>query len=155
MASHNIKVNLASIAKLLNGQLRGDDIEITGLCTPEEQVSGCMCIIAQKKLTELTKNGSAAAYIVAEGLVLETDKPQIIIKDVKDALVKILNFIYPSEEIKHHISNHAAVGENVNISNPCYIDNFVSISSNSSIGKNTKIYPLVVIGENVLLLVIM
>ncbi len=149
MASHSIKVNTASIAKLLNGQLNGDDIEITGLCTPKEQESGCICIIAQKKLAELAKNGSASAYIVAEGLTLETDKPQVIIKDVKDALVKILNFIYPSEEIKHYISNHAAVGENVNISNPCYIDNFVSISSNSSIGKNTKIYPSVVIGENV------
>lgn len=149
MALHDIKVNLSSIATLLGGELKGQDIEITGLCTPEDQYNGCVCIIAQKNLVSYANEGAASAFIVSEGLQLDTDKPQIVIKDARDALVKILNFIYPASEIKHYISNNSAIGDNVVISEPCHIDNFVSIGSKSSIGKNTKIYPSVVIGENV------
>lgn len=149
MALHDIKVNLSSIATLLGGELNGQDIEITGLCTPEDQYAGCICIIAQKNLVPYANEGAAAAFIVSEGLQLNTDKPKVIIKDARDALVRILNFIYPAPEIKHYISNHSAISDNVIISEPCHIDNFVSVGKNSSIGKNTKIYPSVVIGENV------
>lgn len=149
MALHDIKVNLSNIAALLDGTLKGQDIEITGLCTPEDQYEGCICIIAQRNLIKLAHDGLASAFIVSEGLELDTDKPQVIIKDARSALVKILNFIYPAQEIKHYISKNSAIDESVVLSEPCCIDNFVSIGAKSSVGKNTKIYPSVVIGENV------
>lgn len=149
MAQHNIKVNLSNIAALLNGSLKGQDIEITGLCTPEDQKEGCICIIAQKKLVSYTENSAAAAFIVTEGLEVNTDKPLVIIKDARDALVKILNYIYPAQEVIHNISKNTSICDDVNIAKPCNIGSFVSIGSGSSVGKNTKIYPSVVIGENV------
>ena len=49
MAHHNIKVKLSNIATLLGGSLQGEDIEITGFCTPENQESGSICIIYSKQ----------------------------------------------------------------------------------------------------------
>ncbi len=149
MALHNIKISLSEIANLLHGSLQGDNIEITGLSTPEDQQEGSICIIAVKKNVEYAKNGSAAAYIVTEGLSVETNKPIIYVKDARPALVQILNYIYPYEEVSPFISKFAAVDESAVIADPVHIDNFVSISKNVKIGKNTKIYPNVVIGENV------
>ncbi len=149
MALHKINVSLSNIASLLKGQLQGADINITGLCTPEDQTEGSICIISAKQNTIYAKEGKAAAYIVTEGLTLETDKPLIIVKDARPALVTILNYIYPVEKIEQYISKFVAIDESVKLAEPIYIDNFVSISKNVTIGKNTKIYPNVVIGENV------
>lgn len=149
MAHHNIKVKLSNIATLLGGSLQGEDIEITGFCTPENQESGSICIISSKQYLKYAKEGAASAYIVTEGLNIETDKPLIIVKDARPALVKILSYIYPAEQVKQYISKFAALDESAVIAEPCHIDNFVSIGKNVRIGKNTKIYPNVVIGDDV------
>ncbi len=149
MAHHNIKVKLSNIAALLGGFLQGDDIEIIGFCTPENQENGSICIISAKQYIQYTKEGQAAAYIVTEGLNVETDKPLVIVKDARPALVKILSYIYPAEPVKEYVSKFAAVDESAVIEHPCHIDNFVSVGKNVRIGKNTKIYPNVVIGDNV------
>lgn len=151
MAAHNIKVKLSNIAALLSGSLQGEDIEITGFCTPENQVEGAICIISTKQFLQYAKEGSAAAYIVTEGLNIETDKPLVIVKDARPALVKILSYIYPAEPVTQYISKFAAIDESSSIAEPCYIDNFVSIGKNVTIGKNTKIYANVVIGDNVVI----
>ncbi len=149
MANHNIKVKLSNIATLLGGVLDGDDIEITGFCTPENQESGSICIISAKQYIKYAKDGVASAYIITDGLNIETDKPLVIVKDARPALVKILSYIYPAETINQYISKYAAIDESAVIVEPCHIDNFVSIGKNVTIGKNTKIYPNVIIGDNV------
>ncbi len=149
MALHNIKISLSEIANLLHGSLQGADIEVNGLCTPDDQVEGSICIIADKKNAEYVKHGAATAYIVAEGLSIDTTKPLVIINDARPALVQILNYIYPYEEVVAFTSKYAAIDESAVIAEQVHIDNFVSISNNVKIGKNTKIYPSVVIGENV------
>ena len=90
MAHHNIKVKLSNIATLLGGSLQGEDIEITGFCTPENQESDSICIIYSKQYLKYAKEGAASAYIITEGLNIETDKPLIIVKDARPTLVKIL-----------------------------------------------------------------
>lgn len=149
MAHHHIKVKLSNIAALLGGSLQGEDIEITGFCTPENQENGSICIISAKQYIKYVKDGYASAYIVTEGLNIETDKPLVIVKDARPALVKILSYIYPAEPVKEYVSKFVAVDESAVIEHPCYIDNFVSVGKNVRIGKNTKIYPNVVIGDNV------
>ena len=149
MAHHHIKVKLSNIAALLGGSLQGNDIEITGFCTPENQENDSICIISAKQYIKYVKDGYASAYIVTEGLNIETDKPLVIVKDARPALVKILSYIYPAEPVKEYVSKFAAVDESAVIEHPCYIDNFVSVGKNVRIGKNTKIYPNVVIGDNV------
>ena len=49
MAHHNIRVKLSNIAALLGGSLQGEDIEITGFCTPENQENGSIWIISAKQ----------------------------------------------------------------------------------------------------------
>ncbi|MDE7314229.1 MAG: UDP-3-O-(3-hydroxymyristoyl)glucosamine N-acyltransferase [Mucispirillum sp.] len=149
MAHHNIKVKLSNIAALLDGFLQGEDIEITGFSTPENQENGSICIISSKQYIQYIKDGKSSAYIVAEGLNIETDKPLVIVQDTRYALVKILSYIYPAEQVKEYVSKFAAIDESAVIENPCHIDNFVSVGKNVHIGKNTKIYPNVVIGDNV------
>lgn len=149
MAHHNIKVRLSDIATILGGSLKGEDIEITGFSTPENQEAGSICIISVKQNIQYTKDGIASAYIVTEGLNIETDKPLIIVQDARPALVKILSYIYPVEQVSQYISKFAVVDESAVIAEPCHIDNFVSVGKNVHIGKNTKIYPNVVIGDNV------
>ena len=105
----------------------------------------------RKQFLQYAKEGSAAAYIVTEGLNIETDKPLVIVKDARPALVKILSYIYPAEPVTQYISKFAAIDESSSIAEPCYIDNFVSIGKNVTIGKNTKIHANVVIGDNVVI----
>ena len=80
----------------------------------------------------------ASAYIVTEGLNVETDKPLVIVKDARPALVKILSYIYPAEPVKEYLSKFAAIDESAVIEQPCHIDNFVSVGKNVCIGKKYK-----------------
>ncbi len=149
MANHNFKIKLSEIAYLLDGSLIGNDADITSFCMPENQESGSICIISDKQNIKYIKDSLATAYIIPENLKVECDKPVIIVKDSRQALVKILSYIYPSESITHHISKFAIIDDSTTVESPCYIDNFVTIGKNCHIGKNTKIYPSVVIGDNV------
>ena len=139
MAHHNIKVKLSNIAALLGGSLQGNDIEITGFCTPENQEKGSICIISAKQYIQYTKDGEASAYIVTEGLNVETDKPLVIVKDARPALVKILSYIYPAEPVKEYLSKFAAIDESAVIEQPCHIDNFVSPKKNGYFAFTSRI----------------
>lgn len=148
-ARREIKVNLSKVASLLDGTLHGADAEVSDICVPENQKEDALCIISVKGYASYAKDGVAAAYIVSEGIELDTDKPYIIVQDARPALVKILNALYPPKDVKHSISKFAAISKKAEICKPVHIGNFVSVGDNTVIGKNTFIGAGTVIGDNV------
>lgn len=146
---HDIQVHLSKVAEILEGHLSGEDILVNDLCIPEDQKEGAICIIATKKNLEYAKEGKASAYIVTEGLKVETDKPIIYVKDARPTIVKLLNAIYPPKPVKHKKGKYVVIGKKTQVNKPCDIGNMVSIGSYSSIGKNTVINSNVTIGNNV------
>ena len=148
MEKQKIELSLSHIAARTGGTLIGEDVSVFGLSVPEDQKSGTICMInTQSNADKLS--GDASAYMVAEKVTVETDKPVIRVKDTRAALVKMMVAFYPAEPVHHHISRLAAVPDSVKYAEPINIGNFVSVGENTEIGENTRIFPGCVIGDNV------
>lgn len=143
-----VSLKLSALAALTGGELHGGDLEIKGLSVPEFQKEGTLCFISSKNnLSYMT--GEASAYIMPKGLMGETAKPVIYVKDTRPALVMVLNAMFPPKPVIHYISERAVVAKTTQVSEPVEIGHFVTIDSYSSIGSGTRIGNNVVIGENV------
>lgn len=148
MEKEKVSFKLSQISSVVGGSLIGDDISICGISTPESQKSNTICMINTQSKAD-SVNGEASAYIICDGVEVNTVKPVIKVKDARVTLVKLMIAFYPPEPVNHNISKLAAIDESVTFAEPVNIGNFVSIGKNVTIGKNTKIYSGCVIEDNV------
>ncbi len=148
MEKQKIEFMLSQVAAFTGGVLEGGDISVRGVSVPEDQKEGTLCMINVQANADMT-NGAASAYVVAEKVLVETDKPVVRVKDPRAALVKLMLAFHPAEPVRHHISPLASVPAGVKYTEPVNIGNFVSIGENVEIGENTRIFPGCVIGDGV------
>ncbi len=147
-----------------NGQL-----QVTTVAALEDAGPDDLIFIDHKKYLNLVKTCGARCALLADGIETDDFEAVIIAQDVKDALISILEVLYPEEKMDAEISSSASVqegasiGKNVHIGAHAFIDASAAIDDDSvihanavvgpncSIGKKCVIHPGVVLRRNVTL----
>ncbi len=141
-------INLKELADRLTGTLQGNDAVVYDICTPENQKEGAVCILSDQK-KEHFMTGSASAYVVPESFEAKTAKPLIRIKNIREALVAMLDIFRPEKPVAYSISPKASIAKDAVIAADVYIGDFAVIGNNVSVGAQTIIHPNVTIGDRV------
>ncbi|MFA5353622.1 MAG: UDP-3-O-(3-hydroxymyristoyl)glucosamine N-acyltransferase [Thermodesulfovibrionales bacterium] len=140
-------MRLQEIADLIGGEVIGDAlVEIQGVSGISDALSGDITYLEGPKLIKALQASSASAVIVSEPL--ETDKPQVKVKNPKLAFAQLLSRFYPRPCLPEGISEKAWVSDKARIGEGVSIAPFAYISEGVTIGKGAVIYPGVFIGEN-------
>lgn len=143
-------LKLSEIAKIFNGELIGDDIEIENAMGLEDAQSNSITFIGSQKAVKKFTDSKAGAVIIGDDLEAEICIPVIKAKNPAVAFALTSQRLaptvpHPANEIhpSASIADDATIGNNVTIAANTVID------SAAKIGDNTIIYPGVYIGKNV------
>jgi UDP-3-O-[3-hydroxymyristoyl] glucosamine N-acyltransferase len=138
-------MKLSIIANYLNGELIGEDIEVSSIKSLETATSSDLTILLDKKYLRLAKTTKASA-IISDSIDLTC--PSIIkVANPRSILSKAISlFSYPDTRVGisklADIANCAIIGKGV------YIDSFVKIDEGSVISDGVRIYSGTHIGKN-------
>ncbi|MCU0651608.1 MAG: UDP-3-O-(3-hydroxymyristoyl)glucosamine N-acyltransferase [Candidatus Omnitrophica bacterium] len=142
---------LKEIAKFIGGEIVGDaDIVITGICGIKEAQKGDITFLANPKyLPFIDKTGASA--IITSRQIERASKPIIRTEDPSLAFAKIVSFIAPEAEAKHHTGIHptAILGKNVSLGKDVAIGPYAVVGDYAIIGDNSIIYSGCFIGHHV------
>lgn len=139
-------MKLAEIAKILGGELIGDDIEIKGVGSIDDAKEGDITFSLNGKGIKTTK----ASAIILKEINKEIDIPIILLDNPKLGFCKLLS-IFKEERHPNTISKNASISENAKIGNNVAISDFAVISDGAKIDDETIIYPNVYIGRDVII----
>lgn len=141
-------IKLSDIASILDGNLIGNDVFISGVASIERAKEGEITFLFQKKyLAELEKS-KASAFVVTEGTDL-VGKNVVVVKNPSLAQAKLLSLFFPERNYKHGVSEKATVLPSVVLKENVTIMDFAFIDENTTIDEGSVIYPFVYIGKNV------
>jgi UDP-3-O-[3-hydroxymyristoyl] glucosamine N-acyltransferase len=140
-------VRLSKIASLLEGTLHGDDIDVSGISIAESQQEGTISILGSPKFHKLA-DGAASAYVVSMEGVDTKGKPYIMVKNHRLAIVTLLNLFMPEKLPMPTISPKSSISDKAVVEVGVSIGDFAVIGE-ARIGEGTRIYPGVVVGDNV------
>lgn len=143
-------MRLSEIAKLVNGELYNlkEDIDITGVCSLEKGREKHITFVSKEKFIPLAKKSKASAFLTLKPI--DTDKPQIILKEPDVAFYKLIDIFYPDEKREESfISDLTSIHKTVKLGKNILIKDYVVIDENVELGDNVEIYPFVYIGKNV------
>lgn len=145
-------MKLSEIAKLLEGQLVGEDLEISSLSTLELGQKNQLGYVADNKFLTLLENSSIAAVIVNQKLE-NSAKSQIIVSNVKRAWRIIAeNYqktIRPPRKAEIHKS--AVIAETAQLGEGVFVGANAVIEENAVIGTGAVIEPLAFVGRGVII----
>lgn len=142
-------MRLLKIAEIFNGKLYNfkEDKEITGVSSILSAKEGDISFISEPKLKALAKKTKASAIFVKEPIE-DTDIVQIVVENPQVAFYKLIDILYPEEEIKPRKAKTAKISKKANLGENIYIGDYVVIEDNVEIGNNTIIHPFTYIGKN-------
>jgi len=141
---------LSEIAKFIGGEVVGNaDIVITGICGIKEAQKGDITFLANPKYLPFIDKTNASAIITSREIE-RASKPIIRTEDPSLAFAKIVSFIAPEAEIKHHVGIHptAILGKNVSLGKDAAIGPYAVLGDHASIGDHTVIYSGCFIGHH-------
>jgi UDP-3-O-[3-hydroxymyristoyl] glucosamine N-acyltransferase len=157
---------LSEIARLVDGKLTGNDLEITGAATLPVARPGDITLADNAKLAPKLARCEASAVIVPATLE-PTDRPFITVSDVHAAFAKIVAHFHPPRQTHlegvhpaafvHATARIAAgtevhpqafVGAEVEIAAGCVIHSGVRILDGCKIGEGCTLFPNAVLYEN-------
>lgn len=147
-----MQINIKDIARLIDGQIEGDDsIIISGSCKIEEGENGKITFLANQKYKDFIYTTKASVVIVPKDFDTSNDHLPTLIKvdNVYLALSKLLEKFNSSISINDGIATTAIIGDDAKLGENVQIDDFVIIKKGVKIGDNTKIYGQVFVGDNV------
>lgn len=142
-----MKKTLVEIAALIDGELIGENREVTGVTNIMEATVNDITFAVPPHL-EKVGECHAAAVIVPQTV---TDFPltHIKVENPRVAFTKLLEVFTPPIEIERTIHPTTVIGKNVRIGTNIAIMPYVVLADNVEIGNNTIIYPHTYIGHNV------
>ena len=149
-----MEFTIKQLCDILNAELFGDaGITIEGLSSIDLAGPTQMCFASSQKNARKVSGSKAAAVIVKEK-ISDITQTQLIVKNVDDAVIKVLTLFAPKLRgfsgihKTAVIEDDAVVGENVSIGPNSYIGSNVQIGPDSIIGANCTICENTVIGSN-------
>ena len=149
-----MKFTALQIAKLIKGQIEGDElVEVDKISKIETAEQGSITFLANPVYTKYIYTTNASIVIVNNNFIAEKPIKSVLIKveNAYTSIAELLEFYNKNKNNKIGISTHAAISSSSVIGDDCYISDFVSIGENTKIGKNVKIYANSCIGESVII----
>lgn len=146
----------SEIARFLNMELYGEDIEIDGFSSLSNIADGTV-VFAKKysdAYADMISSAKHVLAIVCEGYRDNLAGPHIISKNPRLDYLRVVGEFFVDEEIPSGIhptavvEEGAVIGEHVAIGAHCYIASKVVIGDNTIILPNTSIYGKVTIGHD-------
>ena len=146
----------SEIAKFLNRELYGDDIEISGFSSLSNMAENTVVFAKKycKDFADALFAASSILAIVCEEYQGKLNFPYIISKNPRLDYLRVVSEFFTDKDIKPGIHPSAVleggqkIGRSVSIGAHCYIASQVSIGDNTVIMPNTSIYGKVTIGSN-------
>ena len=137
----------AEVAKLLGGELHGEDAPIGRLADPVVAgVHDLVCVLREKTALEKALSSAAQVLVLAQGLPLETTKTLIRVPDVEVAWLELLRvFALPLENLG--IDPSAKIHPSAKIALNVQIGAFAVIAANVRVGAGTIIGAYSSLGE--------
>lgn len=159
-------IPLSKLAALVDGQIEGDEVTITGVNTIDAASAGQIVFVDRAELLADGERSAAAALIVSPDSKTSA-KPIIVTEDPRLAFSKVLALfaperrvwqgVHPTAVLGHNVKlganvsvgAHAVVGDNVIIEDDGVIHPLAYVGHEVTIGRNTEIHPQVYVGERV------
>ena len=142
-------MKLSEIAERLNCELDGDgSLEITGVASLDDAVSGELTFLSNPKYTNKLKATKASAIIVSKGVpalhltMLRSDNPYL-------AFAKSIDLFYSSPPPKREVHPTAVISRSVQIGKSPSIGAYVFIDDDVTIGDNVTLFPHVTLYRGV------
>ena len=146
-----MELTLASIAEVVDGEIRGDeDLKICGAASFEDAKADEITFAGQSKFLKRINDTSAGAVIVPKDYVAGT-KNIVRVANPQLAFVKILALFHPPEKPRFGISRDAYIGKTFFCGEDVSIAPFAVIGDNVALGHRVLIGSSVVIGDNVVI----
>jgi len=146
-------ISLQELAEILEGELVGENIEITDVSGIEDVKPGEITWIEGKKNLEMAMESDASALILNNKSFKRAGNrlkvPCIIVKRPRLAFAQVLNCFYTRSMPGHGTAPTALIGKNTSLGKNVSIGEYTIIGKDCVIGEGTIIYPLVYIGDNV------
>jgi UDP-3-O-[3-hydroxymyristoyl] glucosamine N-acyltransferase len=142
-------MTLNKIAQLIGASIKGGseiEIEINDVAPLWLAQEGQLSFLHEKAYLSKVKNSKASAIITF--MELETDIPQLIVKNTRKAMTVILDDMFPEKSAQTGISKMTDIAADVVLGKDLCIESFVKIGSGSKIGNNVVIQSNVTIGEH-------
>ena len=145
---------LKELAELVQGTMVGNpDLLIKGTSTIDDGKPDTITFIGYKKYNQYATTSKASAIIVEDKELLNSLNG-IVVKNAREAIVKILEYFSPKylEEVGIHktaqIDSTAKIGKNVSIGPNTIVGKNVTIGDKVSVGANNVIDSGAIIGKN-------
>ena len=143
---------LSSIVAQLGGELRGDDIAISGVKTLSDATANDISFLSNPKYKKQLETTHAGAIIVAPNIQgLPENKSYIVAEDPYLYFAQVLHLLYPPPKSTGHIHETAIIHRNAVVPDSCEIGAYAVIGENAQLGENCRILSGSVIGENCVL----
>lgn len=139
-------MKISEITKLVGGEVYNlkEDFEVVSLKSVDTASERDLTFLTVSKIPENFKAGAVLVKEKIEGL----EAVQIVVKNPAVSFYKLIDILYPDEELSGKISKTAIIGENVVLEEDVYIGDYVVVEDNVKIGKGSVIKPFVFIGKN-------
>lgn len=138
-------IRLADLAELVSGNLSGDqNLIVSGLEDMAHAASHQLAICfsdAESSVTTL-----AQAFLTDK--IYPQFKNQIVVKNSRVAMAKVLAFFYSHQIIDHFVHSTAVIDPTAKIEKPVYIGPYCVIEKNAQIASGCKLFAHVYIGAN-------
>ena len=144
-------MNLAELAKILGGRVEGDDkVSIRAVASLEDAGSEAISFLSDNRYLPILANSKAGAVMVSEDFDGQAAVSLLRVKDVDDALEKVLELFSPGADIPEEgIDPSAMVSSSARIEKTVHVGAHVVIGDRVTVGKDTAILPGCVIGRDV------
>lgn len=138
---------LSYLAKVVDGILYGEDIEITGINAIPLATENELIFVDSLRRVEQALCSRARAILCPQGFKdYFSEKSILEVKNVRVAFAKLTHFFKKEDHIRWGISEKAIIEEEVEIETPCAIYPNVYIQKGAKIKKGVVLYPGVFIG---------
>lgn len=146
-----MELSLATIAEVVNGEIKGDkNKKICGVAPFDDASGDEITFAAHAKFLKNIDETNAGAVIVPRDFqgssknILQVDNPHL-------AFTMVLNLFYTPLKPKPGISSYACIGKNFVCGREASIAPYVVIGNNVTVGHGITLGPNVVVGDNVVM----
>lgn len=160
-----MNVSLFEIAKLVQGEVVGDEKTVISSLSPIDNIAAGALVFAEGNENLHLAENSLAAAILVNSRITSNLKPVIQVAHAFKAFIQLMNHFYAPKKVAAGIHPTAVIAEDVRlgkevsigpyvviesgttIADHCVLKNHVSIGANVNIGAHTVLHPHVTVYE--------
>lgn len=151
-----MEFSAGQIAGILGGEVAGNEgAMVSKLSKIEEGTPSSLTFLANPKYAPFIYETEATIAIVGKDFVPEQDLPQTLtlikVDDPYASFAKLLDFYNTYRHQKTGIMPSAYVAESATIGEDVYLGHHTVVENNAKVGKGSKLYPGVYIGDDVII----